>query len=36
VLGIALLSALVYVVVNTVVDLAALAIDPRLRTGGRS
>jgi len=36
VLGIALLSAFVYVVVNTVVDLLALVIDPRLRTGGRS
>lgn len=36
VLGVALLSALVYVVVNTIVDLVSLAIDPRLRTGGRS
>ncbi|GAA4845701.1 ABC transporter permease [Luteimicrobium xylanilyticum] len=36
VLGVALLSALVYVVVNTAVDLLALVIDPRLRTGGRA
>ncbi|GIG21734.1 ABC transporter permease [Cellulomonas chitinilytica] len=32
VLGIALLSALVYVTVNTAVDLLALLIDPRLRS----
>jgi peptide/nickel transport system permease protein len=36
VLGVALFSALVYVVVNTAVDLLALVIDPRLRSGGRS
>jgi peptide/nickel transport system permease protein len=36
VLGVALLSALVYVVVNTTVDLLSLVIDPRLRTGGRA
>jgi len=35
VLGVALFSAVVYVAVNTLVDLLALVIDPRLRTEAR-
>jgi len=34
--AIAVLSALIYVVANLISDLIALAVDPRLRTGGRA
>jgi peptide/nickel transport system permease protein len=36
VLGIVLLSAIVFIVVNTVLDALYVVIDPRLRTGGRA
>ncbi|WP_167471246.1 ABC transporter permease [Nocardia arthritidis] len=35
VLAVAMLSALVYVVLSTIVDLLGLLLDPRLRTGSR-